>query len=90
VLESAWNARSGRAGLPDDWDERLAAARVEPERLDAILLVLDDLAERWHSLPVGASLTLEWPRPERSRAATSRSSWRRRGPVRRPVGGPSP
>ena len=25
---------------------------------------LDDLAERWHRLPVGGSLTLEWPRPE--------------------------
>jgi hypothetical protein len=25
---------------------------------------LNDLAERWHSLQVGGSLTLEWPRPE--------------------------
>ncbi len=25
---------------------------------------LDDLAARWHALPVGDSLTLEWPRPE--------------------------
>jgi hypothetical protein len=25
---------------------------------------LDDLAERWHALQVGGSLTLEWPRPE--------------------------
>jgi hypothetical protein len=25
---------------------------------------LDDLAERWHALQIGGSLTLEWPRPE--------------------------
>jgi hypothetical protein len=25
---------------------------------------LDELAERWHALQVGGSLTLEWPRPE--------------------------
>jgi len=25
---------------------------------------LEDLAERWHALQVGGSLTLEWPRPE--------------------------
>jgi hypothetical protein len=29
---------------------------------------LDELATRWHSLQVGGSLTVEWPRPERRRA----------------------
>jgi hypothetical protein len=65
ILETAWRARHGRACLPDDWDERLAAARAEPERVERVVASLDDLAERWHALRVGESLTLEWPRPER-------------------------
>ena len=65
VLEDAWNARHGRAPLPEDWDARLAAARVTPARLDEVVTSLDELAERWHGLRVGESLTLEWPRPER-------------------------
>jgi hypothetical protein len=65
VLESAWNARRGKAPLPVDWSERLAAARVEPERLDQVIGRLDDLAARWHLLRIGDPLTLEWPRPER-------------------------
>ena len=33
---------------------------------------LDDLAERWHALQVGGSLTLEWPRPEGRRRHPAR------------------
>jgi hypothetical protein len=65
MLECAWNARRGRGTLRDDWDERLVVARVDPERLERIVASLDELAERWHALHVGESLTLEWPRPER-------------------------
>jgi hypothetical protein len=65
VLERAWNARRGRTPLPADWDERLAAARVDPENLARVVGSLDDLAERWRGLEVGESLRLEWPRPER-------------------------
>jgi hypothetical protein len=64
VLDAAWRARTGRASLTEDWDVRLAAARVEPKRLEAVLATLDDLARRWHRLQIGGSLTLEWPRPE--------------------------
>jgi hypothetical protein len=67
ALEHAWNARRGRRPLPPDWDERLAAARVDPERLAAVVASLDDLADRWRGLRVGESLKLEWPRPERRR-----------------------
>jgi hypothetical protein len=39
---------------------------------------LDELAERWHTLPVGGSLTLEWPRPEGRKRHPARE---RRRPV---------
>ena len=65
LLESAWKARRHRAPLPENWEERLAAARVTPERLAEVVASLDDLAERWHALRIGESLTLEWPRPDR-------------------------
>jgi hypothetical protein len=64
VLETAWNARRGRAVLPDDWRDRLAAARVDEARVAAVMPRLDELAERWHSLHLGESLILDWPRPE--------------------------
>lgn len=81
MLERAWNARHGRGTLPDDWDERLVAARVSPERLDQVVASLDDLAEQWHGLRVGESLTLKWPRAERrphrrARAASSTAAGR--------------
>jgi hypothetical protein len=69
VLDYAWNARRGRRPLPADWEERLEAARVDPEQLAEVVTSLDDLAERWRALPVGESLRLEWPRPERGRRA---------------------
>lgn len=65
LLERAWKARHGKGRLSEDWDEQLAAARVTPDRLEQVVASLDQLAERWHGLRIGESLTLEWPRPER-------------------------
>jgi hypothetical protein len=65
LLEVAWRSRQWRARLPEDWNERLDAARVTPDRLARVVASLDDLAARWHALYIGESLTLEWPRPER-------------------------
>jgi hypothetical protein len=67
VLECAWNARQGRAPLPADWHERLAAARATPERVDVVAASLDDVARRWHALRIGEEISLEWPRTERRR-----------------------
>lgn len=64
LLDSAWKARTSKAPLPEYWNVQVAAARAEPERVAAVVASLDDLADRWHKLQVGASLTLEWPRPE--------------------------
>jgi hypothetical protein len=65
LLDSAWKARHGMGRLPEDWDEWLVAARVEPDRLEQVVSSLDELAERWHGVRIGESLTLEWPRTER-------------------------
>ena len=42
--------------LEQGWRKRTLAPGLQQK--------LDDLAERWHALQVGGSLTLEWPRPE--------------------------
>jgi len=65
ALQSAWNARRHRRPLPDGWDDLLAEARVDAERLARVVGSLDEVAERWHNLRIGEELTLEWPRAER-------------------------
>jgi hypothetical protein len=65
ALECAWKARRRRRPLPDNWDDLLAEARVDPDRLARVVASLDELAERWHDLRIGEELALEWPRPER-------------------------
>jgi hypothetical protein len=78
VLDAASRARSGRAALPRDWHLQLAAAGVEPERLERVHESLDGVARRWHRLQVGGSLALEWPRPERRSHRRTRTSPRLR------------
>ena len=85
VLEAAWKARHGHAKLHDLWEEQRAAARVEPAKLEAVMPQLDRLAEEWHALHIGESLSLEWPRPERRprhRATSRRPHQARRSLVR--------
>jgi hypothetical protein len=65
LLEAAWKARRGKAALRADWKERLAALHVDEARVAAVMPSLDALAERWHSLRIGESIVLDWPRPER-------------------------
>jgi hypothetical protein len=70
VTAKMWRKqRMSRTRLPDGRrSEQLAweleqgwrARSLSPE----LQQKLDDLAERWHALQVGGSLTLEWPRPE--------------------------
>jgi hypothetical protein len=82
ILEAAWYARRGRP-LPKDWDHRLAAARAEPADVERVASSLDELAERWHSLHLGESLSLVWPRPEGRRRPTAAAPRRRRSAARR-------
>jgi hypothetical protein len=52
MLEAAWKThRRGKA--------------VGDSAIERLLPMLDELAERWHGLQVGGSMTLSWPRPER-------------------------
>ena len=64
LLHQAWRARHGRSPLPLDWDERLVAARAEASHVDAVVDVLDELAEQWRHVHVGESIVLDWPRGE--------------------------
>jgi len=79
ALECAWNAQHRRRPLPDDWDDLLAAARVDRERLDRVLASVNELAARWHGLRLGEELVLHWPRQEGRRAPTRRRRAERRG-----------
>ena len=79
ALDSAWNARRGRRPLPEGWDDLLAAARIERERLAEVVRSLDELAERWHRLRIGEELTLEWPRPERRRPPSTQPRREKQG-----------
>jgi hypothetical protein len=69
--------RIHRTRLPDgrrseqlawELEQRWAARSLPPD----LQRKLDDLAERWHALQVGGSLTLEWPRPEGRRRHPAR------------------
>ena len=60
------------AELEHRWRKRTLQPKLQ-QRLDA-------LAKQWHSLQVGGSLTLEWPRPEGRKRHPPRD---RRRPVRR-------
>jgi hypothetical protein len=64
--------RIKRVRLPEGRRSEQLVGRLERDwrarTLDAPLQAkLDALAGQWHALPVGESLTLEWPRPERRR-----------------------
>jgi len=65
MLENAWRRHS--SGKP-----------VGDPALERLLPMLDELAERWHALRVGESMTLAWPRPERRRVKPATPHHRKR------------
>ena len=71
VLEFAWAAHRRRGRLPDYWRDRLAELRLDERSLERVMTTLDELAERWHGLEAGESITLDQPRPERRRNASA-------------------
>jgi len=75
--------RKQKTRLPDgrrseQFADALARAwstrRSDDPQVERLIPKLDALAERWHALPVGGSLRLEWPRAERGRLAARRAS----------------
>ncbi|MBO0873564.1 MAG: hypothetical protein J2P19_09235 [Pseudonocardia sp.] len=62
TAHTTWWARRGRP-MPA---HARADTGVDAARLAGALDRLDELAERWHALGVGESLTLRWPWPERA------------------------
>ena len=55
------------------WETELVgdAEEVDHAVLDRAVELLDELAERWHALQVGGSVTLTWPWPEGRRHPAS-------------------
>ena len=74
LVAKMWRAqRIKKRRLPDGRrSEQLAGElerawktrRYRPE-LAPVIEKLDGLTDEWHALPVGGSLSLDWPRPER-------------------------
>jgi hypothetical protein len=90
VLEIAWKARHGNRRPPANWRERVSAAGVDAADVEAVMPMLDELAERWRALQVGGSITLVWPRSERRRSAATRAARSTRGAPRASTGGAAP
>ena len=74
------------AALERAWTMHRRGEKVGNPECERLLPLLDELAERWHGLQVGGSMTLPWPRPERRRAkpaARRRHKRERRGGMSR-------
>lgn len=59
LCQPLWEIRSGRKpAVPAVVDMTLAT----PFQVDRMMYRFDEIAERWHALEPGESLTLEWPK----------------------------
>jgi len=56
-----WELRTGHRTEPPDWFSRLAPDVAASPLVERIIDRLDAFAARWHELPPGDSVTLEWP-----------------------------
>ncbi len=58
VCMARWQARTGRASGPVAADHD---GVVTPAEMERVVARIEELAARWHALPDGGSLVLEWP-----------------------------
>ena len=76
VSVAAWERRIGRR----KHQTRNVVTEVDPDRLEAAVQRLDEVANQWEAVQYGASLEFEWPRSLTFSAATSQRG--RRQPQR--------
>jgi hypothetical protein len=83
-----WELRAGQRAAMPAWSARIDRGELRSPVIEIILPVLDEFARRWHALPVGAAIVLEWEppavssrrpaspraRPARRRARAARSA----------------
>ena len=56
-----WELRTGRRTAAPEWFSRLEPQVAAPPLVERIIERLDGFAARWHEVPPGDSITLEWP-----------------------------
>ena len=56
-----WALRTGHRTEPPDWFSRLGPDVTASPLVERIVDRLETFAARWHELPPGDSITLEWP-----------------------------
>jgi len=69
VCQPLWEFRTGRRADLPEWFTLVRTETLESTLVGRIIVRLDDFANRWHSLPIGGSVTLSWPRRSDSRKA---------------------
>lgn len=68
-----WEARAGHLATLPEWFSQVEPETVESDLVRRIVGRLDEFAAMWHSLPVGGSITLEWPLSDRRPPASTGS-----------------
>lgn len=66
LCQPLWQLRAGQRSALPDWFSSMKPGIGESPLVERILLRLDAFAARWYALPVGGSVTLSWPSPERA------------------------
>jgi hypothetical protein len=61
VVHARWNARQHGARLPDWYAVAVGAAGVGDDEIEAALAEAEVLSTRWRGVPVGGSMSVEWP-----------------------------
>lgn len=63
VCQVVWELRAGQRTELPEWAPRDPGTVMPEGLLERIITRLDEFAEQWSALPVGAGVTLRWPLP---------------------------
>lgn len=61
LCDVAWRRRRGQRGDQQPWLAPSHPTAEEAALVDRVLARLEPIAERWHALPLGGSLSFIWP-----------------------------